>query len=94
METLELMTSELMPAVDLESSNDLFFECPLGGYASLRPGLCPKCSESLVPVVPIGLVADDQLIGRADDDNRRRFCQINRELSVKAQVSVCKQTMR
>ncbi len=28
----------------------VFFKCPVGGFASLRPGLCPKCQEVLQPV--------------------------------------------
>jgi len=65
METPELRMSEVKAEIDLASSNDLFFKCPMGGYASLRPGLCPKCSEPLVPVVPICLMADNQLMDAA-----------------------------
>lgn len=28
----------------------VFFKCPVGGFASLRLGSCPKCGESLVPI--------------------------------------------
>ncbi|MBA2341792.1 MAG: hypothetical protein H0V88_15490 [Pyrinomonadaceae bacterium] len=28
----------------------VFYKCPIGGFASLRPGNCPKCNESLTPV--------------------------------------------
>jgi len=28
----------------------IFYKCPVGGYASLRPGLCPKCREPLTPL--------------------------------------------
>ncbi len=27
-----------------------FFNCPVGGFASLRPGICPKCGELLTIV--------------------------------------------
>jgi len=30
--------------------DDIFFKCPNGGFASLRPGICPKCHESLTVV--------------------------------------------
>lgn len=26
----------------------VFYKCPVGGFASLRPGTCPKCHEVLV----------------------------------------------
>ena len=29
----------------------LFFKCPVGGFASLRPGVCPKCHEPLAPAL-------------------------------------------
>ena len=32
----------------------LFYKCPNGGFASLRPGICPKCHEPLRPVVIVG----------------------------------------
>ncbi len=25
----------------------LFYKCPVGGFASLAPGRCPKCNEQL-----------------------------------------------
>ena len=28
----------------------VFFKCPVGGFASLNPGLCPKCQEVLQPI--------------------------------------------
>ncbi len=28
----------------------IFFKCPIGGYASLGPGICPKCGEFLMTV--------------------------------------------
>lgn len=30
--------------------SSVFFKCPIGGFASLSPGLCPKCYEPLTPV--------------------------------------------
>lgn len=27
-----------------------FFKCPTGGFASLLPGVCPKCREPLIRV--------------------------------------------
>ncbi len=32
------------------SGGGVFYKCPIGGFASLRPGYCPKCHESLTPV--------------------------------------------
>ncbi len=26
-----------------------FYQCPVGGFASLRPGVCPKCGATLAP---------------------------------------------
>lgn len=33
----------------------LYYQCPIGGFASLRPGTCPKCHESLTLVVEGGV---------------------------------------
>ncbi len=43
-------------AVEIEAVADahkgkVFFKCPVGGFASLRPGNCPKCGEPLMIVV-------------------------------------------
>lgn len=46
-----------------------FYKCPIGGFASLRPGICPKCHESLTPVTFVGDV-DGRIRGSAA--NRRR----------------------
>ena len=32
----------------------LLYKCPIGGFASLRAGTCPKCRESLTLVVVVG----------------------------------------
>lgn len=32
------------------SQRGVFFQCPVGGFASLSPGLCPKCQEALLLV--------------------------------------------
>ncbi len=32
----------------------LFYKCPIGGFASLRPGICSKCHESLTPIIVVG----------------------------------------
>ena len=37
------------------SGRGLYYQCPNGGFASLCPGICPKCHESLSPVVEGGL---------------------------------------
>ena len=29
----------------------LYYQCPNGGFASLRPGICPKCHDSLAAVM-------------------------------------------
>ena len=50
--------SEMNNSVSLEMMNEvinatdvpLFYKCPFGGFASLRPGVCPKCEEVLTPV--------------------------------------------
>ena len=31
-----------------------FYKCPIGGFVSLRSGICPKCHEFLTPVVVVG----------------------------------------
>jgi len=50
METPERVIPQAMPEIDIDSSADLFYKCPVGGFASLSPGICPKCSEQLVTV--------------------------------------------
>ncbi len=42
-------------AVEIEAVADaregkVFFKCPVGGFASLSPGICPKCGELLMIV--------------------------------------------
>ena len=37
---------------------DIFFKCPNGGFASLRPGICPKCNELLTAVKSSGSAHD------------------------------------
>ena len=54
-------------------TNGFFFKCPMGGYASLRPGLCPKCDEVLVPVTTINSRSDEQLGGTNSYKDERRF---------------------
>ena len=41
---------------DLQEMNRkkrVYYKCPVGGFASLRFGRCPKCGEILKPVVSI-----------------------------------------
>lgn len=45
-----------------------FFKCPVGGYASLYPRLCPKCGELLVPTDAIDSVTEPRH-GRSDRDD-------------------------
>lgn len=33
-----------------DDNGGIFYKCPIGGFASLRPGRCPKCRESLTPI--------------------------------------------
>lgn len=33
-----------------DTNGGIFYKCPLGGFASLRPGYCPKCRELLMLV--------------------------------------------
>lgn len=62
METPERLIPQAMPKIDTDSSADLFYKCPVGGFASLSPGVCPKCKESLVAVSSGQSSADDQSI--------------------------------
>jgi hypothetical protein len=58
------MTPQPMPETTAIGPGDhLFFQCPMGGYASLHPGLCPKCNEPMVPVTGRNSAANEQ---RAD----------------------------
>lgn len=52
----------------------LFFKCPMGGYASLRPGLCPKCKELLVPVFVIRHAAANEKFTSGPWKEREKFC--------------------
>ena len=45
----ETMIEQAIPVVEMNRlEGRVFFKCPLGGYASLSPGRCPKCHEPLV----------------------------------------------
>lgn len=44
-----------------------FFKCPAGGFASLRPGVCPKCGELLMTVSASPASMDDGTEGRVPD---------------------------
>ena len=55
------MTPQPMPDTTAIGPGDrLFFQCPMGGYASLHPGFCPKCNESMVPVTGRDSPANEQ----------------------------------
>ncbi len=46
----------------------VFFKCPVGGFASLRPGVCPKCGELLMIVGASPASTDGSDDDRAPDD--------------------------
>lgn len=60
METPERVIPQTMPEIGIDSSKDLFFKCPIGGFASLSPGICPKCNEQLVVVSVTDSTADEE----------------------------------
>lgn len=37
----------------------LFYKCPVGGFASLAPGRCPKCDEQLSAFSSSEVVEDE-----------------------------------
>ncbi len=45
-----------------DDNGGIFYKCPIGGFASLRPGYCPKCREALTPVsaVPASTTIHDE----------------------------------
>ena len=50
METPESVIPQTVPMIEINTTKELFFKCPVGGFASLRPGICPKCKELLIAV--------------------------------------------
>lgn len=71
METLERVIPQAMPKIDIGSSGDLFYKCPVGGFASLLPGVCPKCDERLVAVSVLNETEDVQItVGDGKPDGR------------------------
>ena len=68
------MTEQQTPEIAVIAfTNNFFFKCPMGGYASIRPGFCPKCDEPLVLVAPIDSRSDEQLGGTSSYNDERRF---------------------
>jgi len=50
------------------STERVFFKCPFGGFASLRPGVCPKCGELLMKVGAPPVLMDNYDEGHAQAD--------------------------
>ncbi|GEM_PF-6224122 len=71
METPERVSPQATPKIDLDSSGDLFYRCPVGGFASLSPGICPKCSERLVVVSAVN-GSDDARLAFGDGNHNGR----------------------
>jgi hypothetical protein len=55
--TSEQTTAEV---ATIHPGNGFFFKCPVGRFASLYPGLCPKCHEPLVRTDAIGSATEWQ----------------------------------
>ncbi|MEJ7577673.1 MAG: hypothetical protein WKF74_11790 [Pyrinomonadaceae bacterium] len=49
------MSNAATPRTTEVEGGDIFFKCPVGGYASITPGICPKCCEHLVPVASVSV---------------------------------------
>lgn len=45
----DIATLEVKAVADAREER-VFFKCPVGGFASLSPGICPKCGELLMIV--------------------------------------------
>lgn len=71
METPERVIPQAMPEIDIDSSAALFYKCPVGGFASLSPGICPKCNARLVAVSATDCSAHERLIIADGDHNGR-----------------------
>ena len=71
MQTPECVIPRAMAKIDIGSSGDLFYKCPVGGFASLNPGICPKCNEPLVALSDTGSAAERLTVGN-DVHNERR----------------------
>lgn len=72
MESPERAITQPLAAIDVDGSNDLFFKCPIGGFASLSPGVCPKCSEQLVAVSAVNGSTDARIAVGDGNENERR----------------------
>lgn len=70
METAELVSPQPLPKVDM-NRRKLFFKCPIGGFASLNPGICPKCNAQLIAVSVRDSSAVERRAVRDGDHNRR-----------------------
>ncbi len=57
----------------------VFFKCPIGGFASLRPGRCPKCLAPLTPV------AGDAM--RGESQNAMRLSIMNHMVRVRSGIA-------
>lgn len=74
LKTWKIMIEQQTPEITVIGfSNGFFFKCPMGGYASLRPGLCPKCNEPLVAIAPLDSRLDEQPSDARNHKNGRRF---------------------
>ena len=72
METPERVNRQPRPKFDMDSSNrQWFFKCPIGGFASLNPGICPKCNAQLVAVSVRDSSAVEPRAAGDGDHNRR-----------------------
>ncbi len=69
-----IMSSAITSQTTEVKVSDIFFKCPVGGYASITPGICPKCCEHLVPVTSASL------------DERRPAPQMSGVFTVEAEV--------
>ena len=63
-ETPERLNPQAVLEIEANRSSDLFFKCPVGGFASLNPGICPKCNEELVGVYVSNSKANGQTTQR------------------------------
>ena len=73
MEPLERAIPQAVPEIEIDSNADLFYKCPVGGFASLNPGICPKCNERLVAVYDARCTADESLYRQRPQPQPAKF---------------------
>ena len=72
MESPEFVLPLATPKIARDRNREFFFKCPVGGFASLSPGICPKCNAQLVAVSAGELSTGEHPVGDGNHSVRVR----------------------